>query len=306
MAGRDKVERLTNLVTYLLDVGQPVPLRTIVERVPGYPAAFPSARTQFIRDRDDLRAEGVVIDRVGDGNDDRYRIDPATYHLPDLGLTEAETLALRLAAEAVRLEGEDPDEALLKLGTLGTEGPAIVALPSDPRLGGIYEAVRRRAVLRFRYDEVDRVVEPWGVLCREAWWYVVGLDRTRGGQRTFRVDRIDGDVLVDEAEGSFEPPAGFDPRRDIPSLPFELSPDEPTEALVAVDAVYARRVVADVGEAAVVERIEDGGVVVRLPVRNVAGLRSWLFGMLDHARVVGPPPMVASVRSWLTSIVEAG
>jgi proteasome accessory factor B len=305
VAGRDKVERLANLVTYLLDVERPVPLADIVAKVPGYPAASDSARVQFGRDRDDLRNEGVVIELVTEGNDDRYRIDPATYHLPDLGLTEAETLALRLAAEAVRLEGEDPDEALLKLGTLGTEAPAIVALPSDRRLGGVYEAVRRRSLLCFRYDGVDRVLEPWGVLCRDGFWYVPGFDRTRADQRTFRVDRIDGEVEVGDERDAFEPPAGFDPHRDIPSLPFELSPDEPTEALVAVDAVYARRVVAEVGEDAVVERPADGGVVVRLAVRNPAGFRSWLFGMLDHARVVGPAPMVESVRAWLTSIVEA-
>lgn len=272
MAGA-KAERLANLVTYLLDVEQPVALRTIVEQVAGYPEASPSARTQFLRDRDDLRNEGVVIELTTVGNDDRYRIDPDAYHLPDLGLTEAEVLALKLAAESVRLEGEDPDEALLKLGTLGADTPAIVALPSDRRLGGIYEAVRRRSLLRFRYDGVDRVLEPWGVLCRDGFWYAHGLDRTRGEQRTFRVDRIDGDVAVDAERDAFEPPAGFDPHRDIPSLPFE--------------------------------RTDDGGVVVLLPVRNVAGLRSWLFGMLDHARVVGPPAMVDSVRSWLTAIAEA-
>ena len=37
-----------------------------------------------------------------------------------------------------------------------------------------------------------------------------------------------------------------------------------------------------------------------------AGFRSWLFGMLDHARVVGPPPMVDAVRSWLRAMAEAG
>jgi proteasome accessory factor B len=299
-----KAERLTNLVTYLLEVERPVPLRAIVERVPGYPESFDSARTQFIRDRDDLRAEGIVVERHTAGNDDTYRIDPATYHLPDLGLTEAEVLALRLAASAVRLEGADPDEALLKLGTLGAEGPAVVALPSDPRLGAVFGAVRRRSLLRFRYDGVDREVEPWGLLCRDGFWYVTGFDRTRDAQRTFRIDRVDGDVAVGEAEGSFEPPAGFDPHRDIPSQPFALSPDEPTEALVAVDAVFARRAVAEVGDDAVRERHDDGSVVLAVPVRHPGGFRSWLFGMLDHARVVGPPAMVDDVRSWLAAMAE--
>jgi proteasome accessory factor B len=299
-----KAERLTNLVTYLLEVERPVSLRDIVAKVPGYPDKEGSARTQFGRDRDDLRSEGVVIELHTQGNDDAYRIDPSTYHLPDLGLTEAETLALRLAASAVRLEGEDPDEALLKLGTLGAEGPAVVALPSDPRLGAAYGAVRRRSVLRFRYEGRDREVEPWGLLCRDGFWYVPGFDRSRDGQRTFRVDRIDGAVQVDADERAFEPPAGFDPHRDIPSQPFALSPDEPTEAQVAVDALFARRVVGEVGEDAVRERRDDGSVVVAVAVRNRGGFRSWLFGMLDHARVVGPPPMVDEVRGWLQAMAD--
>src|SRR4051794_26171286 len=100
-----KAERLTNVVSFLLDVERPVTLREIVARVAGYPDNFDSARTQFIRDRDELEAEGVLIELSGAGNEDAYRIDPKTHYLPDLGLTEVETLALRLAAEAVRIEG---------------------------------------------------------------------------------------------------------------------------------------------------------------------------------------------------------
>lgn len=298
-----KAERLANLVSFLLEVERPVPLRDIVAKVPGYPDAYASARTQFIRDRDELRERDLAqVEVHGEGEDAGYRIDPATYYLPDLGLTEQETLALRLAAEAVRLEGEDPDDALLKLGTIGIDAPALVALPSDPRLGPAYEAVRRRSLLRFRYDGRDREVETWGLLCRDGFWYVAGHDRGRDAQRTFRVDRIDGDLDVDATAGSFDPPSGFDPSRDIPSQPFELAPDEPREALVAVDALFARRAVREVGADAVRERHEDGSVVVAVPVRNVAGFRSWLFGMLDHARVVGPAELVDDVERWLRAM----
>lgn len=302
----DKAERLANLVTYLLSVESPVPLADIVRRVPGYPDAPASARTQFGRDRDDLRDEGIEITLVTEGNDDRYRIEPATYYLPELGLREEEMLALRLAAASVRLEGEDPDDALLKIGTLGEDRPALVALPSDPRLGQLYDALRRRSVVRFRYDGVDRQVEPWGLLCRDGFWYVPGFDRGRAGQRTFRIDRIDGEVAVDEATGTYEPRAGFDPHRDIPAHAFELSPEAPTEALVEVDALFSHRVARELGPDAVREQRPDGTVVVSVPVRNRGGFRSWLFGMLDHATVVGPPAMVEEIRTWLLAVAGEG
>ena len=301
-----KAERLTNLVSYLLDVERPVTLREIVSKVAGYPDGFDSARTQFIRDRDELEAEGVVIELSGSHNEDAYRIDPKTHYLPDLGLTEAETLALRLAAEAVRIEGEDADEALLKLGTFGAEGTAVIALPSEARLPPLYQAARRRSRVRFRYDGVDRDIEPWGLLCRDGFWYVPSFDRTRDAQRTFRVDRIEGTVEVSAVRGEFEPPASFDPERDIPSHAFELAPDEPRQAVVHVDNVYARRVVDDLGDGVVTERRDDGSIVVTLAVRNPGGFRSWLFGMLDHATVLGPPEMVDGVRSWLTAMAARG
>jgi proteasome accessory factor B len=297
-----KAQRLANLVSYLLDVPQPVSLREIVTEVEGYPEHHESARSQFNRDRDDLRGEGIVIELHTVGNDDGYRIDPATHFLPDLGLTEAETLALALAAASVRLEGEDPDEALLKLGTLGVEGPVLLALPSDDRLAVLYEGAQQRSVVRFRYGDADRMVEPWGLLCREGAWYVAGLDRARSAQRTFKVERIDGKVTIDAARDAFDVPVGFDPDRDIPTLPFDMAPDEPQEALVAVDAVHRRRVIDELGADAVVNESDDGSVVVRVLVRNPAGFRTWLFGMLDHAVVVGPPETVTAIEVWLTAM----
>jgi proteasome accessory factor B len=201
----------------------------------------------------------------------------------------------------VRLEGDDPDDALLKVGAAGADGPALVALPADPRLPGLYEAVRARRLLRFAYDGVDRRFEPYGLLCRDAFWYLVGHDRTRDAPRTFRVDRISG--AIDQGEpDAFTVPPTHDPEKALPVQPYSLAPGEATEALVEADLVVASRVVREVGEEAVRERREDGSVVVAIPVQNPEGLRSWLFGFLDHARVLEPPEVVAVVTGWLSAM----
>lgn len=291
-----KAERLADLVTYLLDIARPRSLREILRDVPGYPERHDVARVQFARDRSDLAAEGVEIATVGSGDEAAYWIDPARYYLPDLQLTEQEAVALNLAMSQVRLDGHDPDETLLKLGGFGVEGPATVALPSDPRLATVYAALRDRATLSFRYAAVDREVEPYGMLFRDGFWYVAGFDRTRGARRNFRVDRVDGDMATGES-GSYEIPDDFDVAAALPDEPFELAADDPVDVDVWLDRLMARRALGEV-----VERRDDGSVVVRLRVSNVPGLRSWLLGMRDHARVLGPPPVVESITSWLRAI----
>ena len=296
-----KVERLANLMALLLDAPGPVRLTSIVSEVPGYPPGAEAARVQFERDKRDLRAEGFDVRTVGSGADARYWIDPAAHYLPELGLDEAESVALNLAASAVRLEGDDPDDALLKVGAAGADGPALVALPTDQRLPELYAAVRSRRLLHFAYDGVDRVFEPYGLLCRDAFWYLVGHDRTRGARRSFRVDRIPGPIESQD-EGSFTVPTSFDPAAALPQQPYALAPGEATEATVEVDLVMAPRVVREVGEEAVQARRSDGSVVVVIPVSNPEGFRSWLFGFLDHARVLEPPALVGMVTGWLTAM----
>lgn len=297
VAGVSKVERLADLVTTLLATDQPRPLREIVVTVPGYPEAWESARVQFARDRDDLRNEGIEIEMTGDGEDARYRIDPTAYYLPDLHLTADEAVALNLAASTVRLDGHDPDEALLKLGNFGVEGPGVVALPFDARLPVVHGAVRTKRLLHFRYGESHREVEPYGLICRDGFWYVVGFDRTKDGQRIFRIDRIDGDVSTADG-GGFAVPADFDLTTVMPDEPFAMSPDPPVDVDVLLDPLMAARAVGEV-----IERRDDGSVVVRLSVASVPGLRSWLFGMRHHARVLGPPAVVEEIRAWLRAMV---
>lgn len=64
----------------------------------------------------------------------------------------------------------------------------------------------------------------------------------------------------------------------------------------------AARVVREVGEEAVRDRRSDGSVVVAIPVLNAEGLRSWLFGFLDHARLLEPPELVDVVTGWLRAM----
>lgn len=305
----DPLERRVNLLALLLETSEPLSFEQIANELVGqYPEGEAARRGAFERDKAELRSLGVPIEqKVLEG--DRagataYWIDRAGYELPDLGLTPDEREALQLAVAAVRVGGDTGGLALLKLGAgdvEGEAGPLVAALPTLPALPVLFDANARRASVRFGYRGRQRSVDPYGLLTRDGFWYVVGLEHESGLRKTYRVDRIEGDVEVGEG-GAVEVPAGFDVATAVADDPKQLGEGDPAEALVAVDGLRAASVVREVGEAAVVERREGGGVVVRVPCTNVPAFRSWLVGLLDHAEVLEPPAVRADLVAWLTSI----
>ena len=306
----DRLERLVNLTATLLDTRRPLTLDELSERVePRYPDELVARRRQFERDKETLRDLGIPI-RVetvdGFGADQAYRIHPDDYYLPDLALTDGELAALHLAVTAVRLDGDAGREGLAKLGGIAGEGAesALADVSVTPGLAVLFEAVGRRAVVTFSYRGALRRLEPYGVVLRWGHWYVVGHDRDRDAPRAFRVDRIEDEPDVGPA-GAFPPPADIDPADFVRADPMTYGEDQPIDAKVLVDAPRAAWVVEQLGEESVVERREDGAVVVTLPVVNRAAFRAWVIDLLDHAEVLGPAELRDELVAWLDALATA-
>lgn len=299
----DRLERLTDLVLVLLDAARPLTLTEIAGAVVGYPEAREPRRQAFERDKRTLREEGIVLTveplpdeptQVG------YRIREQDYYLPQLDLTPDEQVALNLAVAGVHLDDPTGRDALLKLGMVERDGPAAVAaLPPVPGLPALHEATRSRAPVRFGYRGRERTVDPYAIVFRRGWWYVVGRDH-ESGQRTFRVDRMESPPVAGPP-GSFPAPEGLDPSSLVAEVPWELGEDEPEAAKVRVDSMMAGDVVSQLGEEAVAARGPDGSVVVNLAVVNSEAFCSWVLGLLDHAVVLAPP----SLRDQLVSRLQA-
>jgi proteasome accessory factor B len=300
----DRLERLTNLVTFLLHASQPVTLAEVVEQVPGYPPKPDARRQAFERDKRLLREERIpIVEENG-----RYRIRPEDYYLPPLDLTGDERVALQVAVAAVAVSPGDARAGLVKLagaaGGAATGTTVRAELPTVAGLPVLHGATRSRSVVRFTYGAEARAVEPWGLLARRGHWYLVGHDRGRDARRTFRVDRIEGGIDVGPP-AAFEPPPSFD-LTELPREPWLAGRGEEDEAVavVRVDPVVADRVTAQLGERARSEREPDGSAVLRIPVTNRAVFRSWLLDLLDHAEVLAPADLRAEVVNWLQALVR--
>lgn len=312
----DRVERLTNLLALLLETPAPLSLIEIAGELGGqYPDEHSARRAAFERDKAALREIGVPIetDMVTGGEyagQTRYWIDRGAYELDDLDLDDDEMRALQVAVAAVRTGSSSGQEAIWKLGgAVGGEHPPVSAvLPDRPELPVIRAAVAARATIEFSYRDVRRRVDPWGVLLRGGFWYLVGHDHDRGGQRTFRVDRFDGGVeAIDVGEpGGFRRPEAFDPRSAFPTDPKQIghAPDDGVEARVLIDALRAGAVERELGADRVVARNDAGDIEVLVPATNVDAFRSWVLGLLDHAVVLGPPAVRDHIVEWLRAVAE--
>ena len=307
----DRVERLTNLLALLLETPEPVSLVQIAAELDGqYAEGAAARRAAFERDKAALREIGIPIDTeyVSGGpyaGQTRYRIDRRSYELDQLDLEPDEMRALQVAVAAVRTGTGRGQDAIWKLGgdLVERTGGVSAQLPQRPELPTIRAAVASRSPLAFTYHGVERTLEPWGILLRHGNWYVIGHDRHRGATRTFRVDRIDGEIVVQEP-GGFDRPANFDPREAFPADPKLIGQDDNIDARVRVDAIRAAAVERELGADRVRARLDDGSIEVDVPALNLAAFRDWVLGLLDHAVVVGPPEIRAHVEAWLRSIVE--
>src|SRR5688572_29601090 len=164
---------------------------------------------------------------------DGYRIPREEYALRDPGLTTDELAALHLAASAVQVEGLPVTDGLLKLGGLvsdpsgGDLGVHIAPLPSDPNLAVLFGAVASRTPVSLTYHGEERVIDPYRLEFQRGCWYLTGFDHLRDQERNYRLDRIEGTVVVTTL-ASFDAPGTAVPGRALGA--WELGGEEPVTA----------------------------------------------------------------------------
>ncbi|MFN2490302.1 MAG: helix-turn-helix transcriptional regulator [Actinomycetota bacterium] len=300
-----RIERLINLIAALLEAPRPMTADDIRARVAGYDQDnFEAFRRTFERDKDALRAMGVPLElRISEPLEeqrlDAYVIPKDRYYLPDLDLEADELAALRIAADTVLGRGEEDAEAgLLKLSVgrdlASWSGPQVIAGANvgadEPHLRELYGALLERRPVEFSYEDArgrrsTRRVEPWSLVHRGGYWYVIGRDADAQAQRTFKLARIDSRLLA--LEGSYRVPAGFDAGTAVGVEAWEFGPDETSEVTVRFDPGVAWWARQNLPELPAREQ-GDGALEVDMPTGNRAALLGWVIGWHGAVTVVAP------------------
>lgn len=223
-----KIERLINLTIALLATKRFLTKSEIFRTVEGYEGSAETKERMFERDKDDLRTLGIVID-VGSfdplfSDEAGYRIKTENYQL-DLGhVTPTEIALLSLAADAWQGAAmEDAAQsAILKLKSIGVPadtleipGVSLKLSNSSADLNTITSAIAVSDLLAFNYLSANmeihsRVIIPFALSNKNGFWYLTGVEQEVLEFRTFRLDRIQGDIEQKSNKDGFEFPEGFD------------------------------------------------------------------------------------------------
>lgn len=167
-----------------------------------------------------------------------------------------------------------------------------------PALTSLATALWRDRVVRLRYrrgeSEVERTVEPYGLVLKAGVWYLVA--RVGTGHRTYRVDRV---LAAVETGGLFQRDLGFDlagywaagAAEFAAALLTEtagvrLSPAGASGLHRAVGRLAAERALAVAGPP---DRY--GWVETELPVESVPVAASQLLGLGAEVEVLYPPEL---------------
>jgi predicted DNA-binding transcriptional regulator YafY len=327
-----KAERLLNLIAFLLETDRLITPQQIQDTVPGYAdQSWEAFKRMFERDKEALREVGIPLEvapMAGLGEpEEGYRIPKDRYYLPELDLAAEELASLWLAAGLVRLQ--DPTAARTALLKLAGELPPEVerarlswlsadlglAVQGLPRA---FEAVAERRTITFDYrgrsGVQTRTLDPYGLVHRKGTWYLVGRDHDRGENRSFRLDRVSGELNFRNKGGpgaEFESPEGFRPQEALEVPPFvgrdlgrDVGREESTqavEALVRFDASTAWWI-ERTHPWLRLEWADDGAASAQVPVSDSAGFVSWLLSLGEGVELVEPEVLRGEVLARLEEI----
>ncbi len=324
------MERLLDLVLLLSNSRLPLTMEYITTQVPGYPPGRDARRQAFDRDRKILAEEGIIIKTVSlyeDRSQLGYSIE--NDYLDRLELTADEHLVLNMVLAVSRFQaGSYVSPSLAHL---------FVSMPAGDLLESIYRSIVHNHPITFQYRGIGRKVIPRMLRFVVGRWYLLSWDIDTVAWRTYRLDRIDGDVVevpgspsnhdipLRNSQGGAGSDAGQDAGQDsqggagsdagqnagqdsqghsgwADSI-WMLGDDQSIKVDVLVDYPLASEVETDLGSSKVQSR-DSQGVVFTLDVMDMEALYSWVLSLGDHAEILAPLEVREGMVARIESIIQ--
>jgi proteasome accessory factor C len=331
----EKLIRQLSLISYLMAERRPVTALEIRGNVEGYSGMNEDAfARRFYADRAELESLGIqlAVDRPTDGlaEQESYSLPPENFYLPAIEFTDPELAALQTAlslldgefayAEPLRLALQQiswgrpsplraPDQQSVALGITASAGGHDLS----QRLVKIDTAISRRKTITFEYytmerdDLAERQVDPYQLLFQGGQFYLVGHSHEREATRVFRLSRIRGKVAyATKAEHDFQRPADFDPRVYANRIYWQFG-DPVGEAEILVGDRIAWQIERHFGRYGEFRDGDDKrkkGRVFTTSYSNPRQLISWVLGLGEHARLLGPPDLVEEAQRRVALLTE--
>ena len=325
----EKLIRQLSLISYLMAERRPVTALEIRRDVEGYSGMNEDAfARRFYADRAELESLGIqlTVDKPIDagGEQETYSLRPENFHLPAIAFDDEELAALSTALSL--LDGEfayaEPLRLALQQITWGRPSPLnttdglklnITASAGghelSQRLAKIETAIFRNKTITFDYyslqrDSLDsRKVDPYHLLFQSGDFYLVGHSHERDAIRVFKLDRIRGKVAyATKAEHDFKRPKDFDPRVYAGRGDWQFGDPVGTAEIWVSERIgwQVERTYGRFGEV----RPADDGIVFTTDYADARQLASFVLGLRENARVLGPPELADEVAERVDRLYE--
>ena len=248
------------------------------------------------------------------------------YRLPPLVFTPEEATAIYLGTGLVseiwgrmyqaaaggalaKLENVLPDEQRSEIAWARRSLVATGMHRADPSSQApILEKLRRAAREHHRitmlYQSAShaeaswRQVDPYALVHRMGWWYLVGYCHLRDALRTFRVGRIQGLELLNK---TFQPSEDFDVRA---YLEHEFADQPAIQAKLRFRAEGAYLARDNIIPWELLSENPEGSVDVTLSAPELTWLASMALSFGTLVTVLDPPELRDMVRGWAQAVVE--
>jgi proteasome accessory factor C len=231
-------------------------------------------------------------------DDDEVVVEMADYFSSAVRLSAPEALTLLAAGMAVLSAGQGPAalrsgvDKLQRMLLPDSEDALVVDLAEPVLVGELRRAAARGTVVHIVYKALssgsttERDIEPWTVFSTMGNWYVAAHCRLAGGERVFRIDRIQEAVPTGEG---FEPPAEPPP----PEVQYSPGVDD-VEATIRL--APTARWITDYYPVDVVEA-DDESTVVRFSASDPLVIARLLLRLGDTAELLEGNEVAATKRS---------
>ena len=310
---RARTERMLNLLFVLLNSSTPLTREQIRERVPGYGDSNEAFERMFERDKAALRELAIPLETkpVDLFHDDvlGYRIDRSDWLMPEISLSAQERTYLSLAASAWQSAqlSSAAKQAVTSVDAREQHDSlnVPVSLAKGRRhIAEILSAIANGKTVTFDYvglknsEVVRRTIDPWRALLHSGHWYLIGFDQDKGEVRSFRTDRIVGD-LIETKHDILEPlPKEFDFSTIISN--WESSESDATIATILVRPGRA----ASLRVLAATTVIGEDWDELTIPYHHESQLVGLIASACDVARVKSPESLHASVSRVVTTTLS--
>jgi predicted DNA-binding transcriptional regulator YafY len=245
--------------------------------------------------------------------------------LPPLALTLHEATTLFLAARMLAKANDEHDSELIgafvKLAAIlppvmaehiRATVDAFAGTPRNEQFTRVFrvlaEGWANRRVVEIEYDagvyepgkgREKRRVQPWAIepSALTHALYLIGWDETRGGRRTFKIERIVSASLTPQAFDSDEA-AGV--ALEMLRAWDVIADEEPTDVVIRFSPTVAKRAAETQWHPSQeLDMQPDGSLVWRGRVAGLREIRIWILGWGADAEVLEPPELRAIVAEEL-------